>query len=177
MLLILLIIAVVIIYFFYRKRKLGLGLIIATPIILLVTYCLFMNSFDALFISKSDVKQDLKIADIIISEDFEILENSVVGFPERFQKTKLKISETDFSRIILEIKNASDFKNSHDTWLLQRKSIENNIPKNEVVISNYGYRNSYVREGYFQQGDYVPSYIIATLNPTSKILEYERIED
>lgn len=178
-LLILTIIAVSIIFIFKRKHKTKIGLLISLPIFIIIIYCLFINNFDELLISKSDVRSDLKNANIILNEDFEILENSVVGFPERFQKTKLRISENDFARIISEIKNASDFKKSNESWLLHQASINNESPKNKVVIANYTLNGQFMREGYFRNGNYVPIYVIASFHSisNSKIIEYERIED
>ncbi|MBZ4043359.1 hypothetical protein [Flavobacterium hibisci] len=175
-LLILTIIAVLIISFFKRKGKAKIGFLISLPILSLVLYCLFINNLDELLISKSDVKNDLKNAKINLNEDFEILENSVVGFPERFQKTKLKISDADFFRIVLEIKDASDFKESKESWLLNRGSVHNENT-NKIIISNYCWNDKFIRESYFKNGEYVAIIVIASFDPILKTLEYERIED
>ena len=176
-LLVLIIIAGAVILIFKKKGNLKIGLLISLPILLFVIFCLFINNFDEYFISKSDVRSDLKNANIILSGDFEIMENSVVGFPERFQKTKLKISETDFSRLVSEIKNAPDFKVSDESWILHQASISNQSSKNKLMICNYSWNSNFIREGYFQNGDYVPIYVIASFDPTFKTLQYERIED
>lgn len=176
-LLILTIIAVLIIYFFKRKGKAKIGVLISLPIFSLVIYCLFINNFDEILISKSDVKNDLQNAKINLNEDFEIVENSVVGFPERFQKTKLKISDADFSRIVLEIKHSSDFKESKESWLLNRGNVHNENTINKIIISNYRWNDKFIRESYFKNGEYAPIIVIASFDPILKTLEYERIED
>jgi hypothetical protein len=173
-LLVLLSISAPIIFFVLKRNKRPkLGLFIASIIILIVMFFLFTNEIDQNLYSKSDVKNDLKIANLYLENDFEIINNKVFGMPERFQDTEIKISEKDKNRIINEIKNDKSFKKSKKSRVLyQQMRI-----KNKVVYTSYFYNNQFIRESYYRLEDYVPIYIIVSLNEKSNILMFSRIED
>ena len=176
--LILLVIIAIIIYFVLKKNgRPKLGLIIASIILLIVLSCYFTNVIDETNYSKSDVKIDLKLANLYLKDDFEIIKNEVSGFPERHQYTELRITEKDKKRIVSEIKNGKNFKPSNETWILRNKMLRQNGLRNKIVFTNYSYDNQYFRESYYQKEDYVPILTIVALIEKTNILRFSRIED
>jgi hypothetical protein len=167
-----------IIYIFLRKKgKPKLGMLIASIIILFVISCYFTNDIDQTLYSKSDVKMDLKMSNLYLKDDFEILKNKVDGMPERFQDTEIQITETDKERIISEIKNGKNFKKSQKSRILYDQTWNENGIKNKVVFTDYYFNEQFIRESYYRKDEYVPILMIVSLSENSNILKFSRIED
>ena len=158
-LLLLLISAPIIYVILKRNGKPKLGILIATLLVVFVALMIFMNTIDQTSYSKSDAKKDLKLANLVLENDFEITKNEVIGMPERFQKTELKISESDKIRIIDEIKNGKSFKKSKKMRVLYELMLNENSPRNKVIFTNYIFNNEYIRESYYREKDYVPIFM------------------
>ena len=156
----------------YGKPK--LGKIIASIILIIALCFLFMNQIDENLISNSDVNKDLKLANINLKDDFKIIKNEVIGFPERFQNTEIKITENDQKRIVNEIKGGNNFKKCDDERNLYYSMIGKNSKK---IVSNYSIKNKLYREFYEMNEGYVAVSIIIMVNEKSNILELNRIED
>ncbi len=118
----LLILSIYLFYILWRKGKTKTGIAIGGVIFIFCMYVLNINTVDEFMHSKKDVIKDLSLAKIEINEDFEILDNEVVGMPERFQKTKINLSKSDKNRIILEIKNSPDFFTSNESHILRMEA-------------------------------------------------------
>ena len=176
-LLILLISAPIIYFIFKRIGKPKLGMFFATLIILFVAILVFTNNIDEILYSKSDAKVDLKLANLVLYDDFEIIKNEVVGMPERFQKTEIKISERDKIRIINEIKSGKSFRKSENNSVLFPQLWYKGSPRNKVIFTNYFIDNQYIRESYYRQNDYVPILMQISLTANSKLLQLSRTED
>lgn len=98
---------------YYKKRKSTIGIILSLCLLICLLSFFFMNKIDEVTISKNDVRQDLNKINIELNTNFIIKENTVSGFPERYQKTEIEISKSEVERIINEIKNSENFK--HDS--------------------------------------------------------------
>lgn len=176
-LLLLLILAPIIYYILKRNEKPKLGIFLASFIVLLVALIIFTNNIDEVSYSKSDAKKDFKLANLILNDDFEIIKNEVVGMPERFQKTALKISERDKIRIMNEIKNGTSFKKLSQSPALYRQMWNENSPRNKIVFINYSFNNQYIRGSYYREENYVPILMRISLTENSNVLKLSRMED
>ena len=161
-------------YFIFRRKSFIGALISVIPLLFVMSF-LFGNELDGLTHSKKDVISDLKLAEITLSDDFEIIENDVRGFPERFQKTRIKISTTDKSRLVREITGQLDYHASGSSHLLWNEMVSGKR-RNEIVTANYSHHRNIIRESYYIEADFVPTLTIVRLLDETEILEYERIE-
>jgi hypothetical protein len=156
------------------KKKLGIAVaIILASIVIIPLLC---SSFEGTFYNKTDAKEDLRLANLKLDDDFEIISNNVSGMPERYQYTKLKLTEKDKNRIIAEIKNGKGFKESNETDLLYTEMWNEKSVRNKVIDTNYLFGDGYIRESYFREGEYVPIHITVSLSADSDTLDLERIE-
>jgi len=172
----LMIIGSVSLWYFARKKKSKVGILISSSLLLVFLAILFMNKIDQLTHSKSDVCEDLKFAQIILHDDFKIIENKVYGMPERFQETKIEISTSDLHKLIKEIKSSPNYHQSEQEQIL-RNEMYSNPKKNSIVTANYTYRDNIIRESYFKKDEYIASLFIVRLKENQNVLEYQRIED
>jgi len=175
-LMVLIIISTFSLWYFIRRKKSKLGIIVSSSLILFLIAILFMNQIDQITHSKSDVREDLKLAKIELNDDFQIVENKVYGMPERFQETKIKITASDLRRLIQEIRTDPNYHRTEHEQIL-RDEMYTKPKKNSIVTANYSFRDYYIRESYFKEDDYVPTLIIVRITESQNILEYERIED
>ena len=166
------------IFFIFRKNgKTKIGIIISGIIVLVCVSFLFTNTIASFSHSRTDVKKDLKYANIELLEDFEILKNEVTGMPERFQKTILKITENDKDRLISEIENGEKFKIRKNSCVFLCYDYPNELVSNKSYFVNYKFNDEYIRESYFKKDEYVPIIMVVSLSMESNKLEYERIEN
>ena len=102
------------------KNKSIIWILFSTIFLLFLVSFLFINKLDEVRICNDDVKNDLKFLKIDLKDNFYIIDNKIEGMPERYQYTKLKISEKDRNRLINEIKNSDTENNSYpvisDSW-------------------------------------------------------------
>lgn len=162
---------------YFVLKKLGypkLAIFILSILILIVMSLLFMNTIDETLYFKSDAKEDLKLVKIYLKDDFEITDNKVDGFPERYQKTILKISDADKERIISEIKNNKYFQDCKEERTLYYKMLGKNSKR---LISNYAIKDIYFKESYEQKEGYVAISEYVSLKENSNSIELNRIED
>jgi len=164
-------------YFILRKLgKKKLGIIIATILALIVIIPLLSSVFEGTLYNKTDAIDDLKLANLKLDDNFEIISNKVTGMPQRFQFTKIKLTKKDKNRIISEIINGKDFKKTNETDLLYTEMWNEKSVRNKVVYTNYLFGTEYTRESYFRENDYVPIHTTVTLREDSDTLDLERIE-
>ena len=175
-LMILIIISLVSLWYFTIKKKSKVGVIVSSIGLVFLITIIFTNEIDQLTHSKSDVREDLKFAKIVLNEDFDILQNEVYGMPERFQETRIKISTSDLNRLIKEIKSDPKYHHSEQEQIL-RDEMYSNPKKNSIVTASYKYRDNVIRESYFKEDDYIASLFIVRLKENQNVLEYKRIED
>ena len=123
-LLILIILLFVGLLIFSITRKSKIGITISSIILLFALSILLINNIAEITIGNEDVKNDLRLFNINLKDDFEIKSNDVSGMPERNQKTELIISRDDAQRIVQEIENSKNFKEF----------------KNELEVSNFSYK-------------------------------------
>lgn len=153
---------------YYKKRKSTIGIILSLCLLICLLSFFFMNKIDEVTISKNDVRKDLNKINIELNTNFIIKENTVSGFPERYQKTEIEISKSEVERIINEIKNSENFK--HDS---------NNISLHvtfEGQIQNIKYPKYYSRELY-KEIENIPTRILLTVYEGKGLLEYQKMED
>lgn len=175
-LVVLLIIGTVSLWYFIRRKRSTVGIIVSACLILFLLRILFTNHIDQITHSKNDVREDLKLAQIDLFDDFKIIENKVSGMPERFQETKIKISTSDQTRLIQEIQADPNYHQTDHVRIL-RDEMYSNPKKNTIVTANYKWHDNFIRESYYKKGNYVPTLLIVRLTENKNILEYERIED
>lgn len=159
----------------FKKGNKKSALFLVTCLTLFLVYIFNMNTIDAFTHTKSDVLTDLAIAKLVLKNDFEIMNNDVTGFPERMQKTSLKISYADAYRISNEIKDGDEYKTRYQTHILERTNWHNT--NDTIKTTDYYFNGDYVRESYKKNNNYVPISMIVSLNVFGKTIEYERIED
>jgi len=165
----------VIIFLYSRKKKYKIGLIISFLLILFVTVCLLTNSIDEWTITKKDVATDLKNLGIQLKDNFEITENKVSGMPERYQETRLLISEKDREQILNTITKSANFKSySSGEDLIKDTSSDQSVMGEQIV--------NYKMPEFYQRGKYcrienIPTRLILTVENKSKILRYQLIEE
>ena len=166
-----------ILFYLFKKGKTKTGIIIC---VITITFCLslyFINEIDSFTHSKKDVIEDLNYAKIELLDSFKIIENKVTGMPERFQKTKLLISENDKNILINKIINEDNFKEKKTKCVFLCYNYSEQLLSNKYYFYNYKFNKEYIREAFFKKDNYVPIIIVISLKKETNILEYERIEN
>ncbi len=153
------------------------AIVVATILALIVVIPLLSIAFEGAFYNNRDVKEDLKIANLKLNDHFDIISNKVTGMPERVQITAIRLTKKDRNRIISEIKNGVDFKESGNTRILQNEMWDEKNVRNKVVFTDYHWQNEYFRESYYRQDNYIPTLMIVSLKENSDTLTFERIEE
>lgn len=97
-----------IVFFLFKRfgkeklgRVIGIGLFIVS--VLVTVYVVFEDAF----FFKSTARKELQEMNIVLIDDFEIIDNETGGFTDYFHIFKLKISDKDKERLI-QVKNAND---------------------------------------------------------------------
>lgn len=117
----------------------------------------------------------MQVINLNLKDTFKILENDVSGMPERYQKTKIEISNADKQKLIEEIinsKNYEDLKTEEDI----KKNSEKDDRYTSKNILNYKYPDFYSREFYTEINN-IPTRFFLKLDIKSNELEYQKIED
>lgn len=174
-LLFLLILSVTILIFLYRKGHKKSAIFISSILFLFFLNLAFMNSIDSFTYSKKDAQKDLKILNVELHEPFKIVENKIEGFPEYFQYTKVKISESDKEKILNQIKLDKNFK-IYDSTALSLADFQLRKIPNKTSI-NFLKDDIYQREYYEKNEGNVGVSISISIKKDSDTLILERIED
>jgi hypothetical protein len=122
-------------------------------------------------LNKDDIKNDLKFIGVELKEDFVILDIVVTGMPERYQETKLKVSNNDASKLISMIRNSKNFVYSSNEIINK-----NNSSELESEILNYEYPEFYSRELNFEING-IPTKLILSIEKNSNDVRYQKFED
>jgi|SRR6218665_158136 len=165
-------------FVFKKKGQLKIGFFVSVFLAMIVLIPLFLIAFESELYFKSDAKEDLQQVNILLKDDFEIISNKIVGMPEYYQTTYLKISEDDKKRIINSIKGSSDFKilKNNDSTLINKISFSGErIERTET--RNYLIEKEFIKEYYYKKEGYVPISITISLKTNSDSLILKRIED
>jgi len=162
---------------YFGFKKIGYkktGVVIALFLALIVLIPAFLMIFESELYSKSDAIKDLDQIGIALTNDFEILENEIIGNPEYYQSTELLISPKDRDRIIKEIESSNNYK-----MMDNKKTLSSQINRkvNIKEIWNYRFDDSYVRESIEIKDGYVPVEITVTLRKKSDTLVLSVIMD
>ncbi len=150
------------------------GIVIASILALIVLVPAFLMIFESELYWKSDARNDLDEIEIGLIDDFEILENEIVGSIDYYQTTKLLISSRDRDRIIRNIETSDNYKTIDSNMTLadqMRRQLS------DKVIWNYRLNDSFVRESYEKKEGYVPIEIVVTLRRESDTLDLSKIMD
>ena len=162
---------------YFGLKKLGhktAGIVTATILALIVLVPTFFMVFESQLYTKFEAEKELNGIGISFENDFEMVENEIVGMPEYYQTTNLLISSSDRTKIIEKIKNADNFQiietgnNLFDT--MKRTA-------SGKIVWNYGMDDSFVRESYEKEDGYVPISVKVTLKNESDTLELKKIID
>ncbi|RYD53484.1 MAG: hypothetical protein EOP52_04945 [Sphingobacteriales bacterium] len=167
-------------FIYSRKKKSIIGLIVSLLVISLVICCLFVNTIDQLTISKKDVAKYLKHINIELRDDFEITDNEVTGFPERYQKTQIRVSQRDKAALIRSIVSSDNFRSLVDEQGIL-KVYTNDYPElgelGELgIVYNLRYPASYIRRAYLRL-DTFPTRQELSMYDTTDLVVYRRNED
>lgn len=143
--------------------------------ILITTFILTQIFEDELF-SKNDAEDLLKEQNIVLIDEFELIENkSMSGIGDYYHTFTLKITSQDKNKIINEIKKSENY----NTDLKMEKYFENpedyyNGPKR---ILNYETKNQFVRELFQPNGDnYAPTWRKIEIDKYGDLLIFEDID-
>lgn len=165
-------------YFLLKKAgKKIIGIVVSILLASIVILPIILFGLEGKFYNKTDAREDLKLANIELYDDFEIISNDVNGIPERYQYTTLRLSKDDRNRIINEIKNGENFTVSNVTRLLYEEMWDDNSIRNKVVHTDYLWKKEFVREAYYRHDNYVPTLMIVRLKENSDTLRFTRIEE
>jgi hypothetical protein len=175
----LLTISIVLFFFFKKRGNLKLGILFSGVLssIVIVPFLFFV--FESEFYFKSDAKEDLKLINIVLKDNFKIVFNKIVGVTDYYQTTYLKISNEDKKRVINAIKNAQNFKalESDDNTLMNKILEFGDLEKPKRIIWNYKRNGEFVREFYYKENNYVPISMCVSVKLNSDTLIIKRIED
>ena len=167
---------------FFAFKKTGnvkTGIIIASTLGLIVLIPLFMIVFKGDLYFKSDAKEDLKLVNIVLIDDFEILSSKISGMPEYYQNTIIKISKKDNLRIIRQIIHSSDFKKYTKESNLMSNIYEYKRTTDSNHIKFWNMQSGIVfSKGYFKHvKGIVPVKMNIDISLNSDSLFIQRIED
>ena len=155
----------------YKKTGIALSLFFA----LVVLIPLFSMIFESELYFKSDVRKDLKIAEIVLKNDFEIESNDITGLTDYYQLTKLRISNADRDKIITQIINSNNFKTIDNIQYYSMNVIrDEESPK---IIWHYRVKDEYIIETYEKKRGYSPTKLILKVNEHSTYLNLTVIQD
>ena len=122
-------------FIFKKKRQLKTGFFVSVFLAMIVLIPVFLIAFESELYFKSDAKEDLYQVNILLQDDFEIISNEIVGMPEYYQTTYLKVSEKDKTQIINDIKSSSNFKilKNADSTLFNKISFSGERVERKVI--------------------------------------------
>ena len=94
--------------------------------------------------------------------------------PERIQETEIQITQKDKDRIIIEIRNSTNFKS-----FANEKELANDMDTEQFEttdeIFNYKYPEFYSRETYTKI-DNIPTRLFISIYDNSNTIKYQRFE-
>ncbi len=154
------------------------GIFISVFLALIVLIPLFFLIFESKLYSKSDAEKDLKLIDIQLKDDFEIIRSEISGMPEYYQFTDLKISDQDKEIIIKDIKVSDNFEKRDSIQPIRFMVLEKDLYRADTtILHNYKYKNMFIRELYIKRFNHVPINLRVEASQNSDMLYLERIED
>jgi hypothetical protein len=166
---------------YYIPKKLGYPVI--GKILGGIATCFFLYQFiteyfaDELF-SKNDAIELLNDQDIHLNDDFKIEENKTSwAIGDYYHTFTLNISEKDKNRIIQEVKESPDYKDStNEITQLLYSSVEKTIGKR--FTQNYETKYSYIREYYEENGEGIaPTFRSISIEKSENKLVFEDIDN
>lgn len=170
-----------VVYLAYRipkrmgKRK--LGVILSSFLAVGFTLIVLSIVFDDYLFFKSDARDYLTEPNIVLKDDFKISSNESGGFLDYYHRFELEISENDKSRIINQIRNQNNFKDSVDNDFYLPNKIANRS-KRDTLTANYHTDWEYKTEIFYGNGQgYTPTYKIVSISKSENKLIFEHILD
>ena len=153
------------------------GKYLSITIGVLITMFVLTEIFEDELFSKNDARELLKEQNIVLTDEFELIENkSLSGIGEYYHTFTLKISSQDKNKIINEIQKSKNYNSNLKTenYFENRKDYYNG-PKR---IMNYETENQFVRELFQPNGDnYAPTWRKIEIDKKSNLLIFEDIDD
>lgn len=156
---------------YYILRKNGhkkAAVIVSLFLVLIVLLPTMGFLFESELYFKSDARKDLKRVGVVLEDDFEIISNTIEGYPDYFQTTYLKISEIDKAKIIEKIRASKDFKilSFESKTLAEEMAYE----ESQSILWNYRQNQFYVKEFYRKSVGYTSEQLKILLQPNSDTL-------
>jgi hypothetical protein len=149
-----------------------LGIFLSSTVGLFFIYIAVSMIFEDELFSKNDSENLLAEQNIVLNNDFELLENkSMSGIGEYYHTFTLKITAEDKTKIINEIRNSKNFNLDPKTenYFDNREDYYNG-PKR---IKNYETEKKFVRELFEPQGKgYAPTWRKIKVDKNENILEF-----
>ena len=180
---VLLLIAGGIIYLFYwMPTKLGYpkaGRILATVITLSLSITVLLAVFEEELFSKNDAEELLAEQDIILTDNFEIVENkSMSGIGDYYHTFTLRVSEKDKKAIINQIKSSSNFAVHRELESTRYADNSKDYYTGPKRVKNYETETQFVRELFEPKGEgYAPTYRKIEIDKTENKLIFEDIDE
>lgn len=106
---------------FFILRRFGqpkIGKIIGIGVLAILTLFTTYIVFEDHFFFKSTARNKLKQADLILNDDFKIINNESGGFTDFYQIFELKISDNDFYRL------TENYRSANKTIIISHKTTE-----------------------------------------------------
>ncbi len=166
---------------YFLPKKLGypkIAKFLAVIFACLVFSFVFYFVFEDLFFTKNNAKELVEEQGLILTGDFELLENkSMSAIGDYYHTFTLKISERDKQRMILQIKSAKNFKiekSSSDSLPLY---LSENRYFGSKITQNYETENTYIRAFFKPSGKqgYAPTYRRISISKVDNELIFEDI--
>ncbi|MCZ4409068.1 hypothetical protein O3Q51_09625 [Cryomorphaceae bacterium 1068] len=162
---------------YYLLNKAGYkksGIVVAAILYMVVLLPSFSLLFESQLYMKLDAKEDLATLGFELADDFEILENDIVGVADYHQTTRFLLSSEDIERIINDIQASDNFKKVDELRILSDLMGRR---FSEKIIWNYAFDGTFVRESYKKEEGYAPVEVVLTVRLNSDTLELRKIMD
>lgn len=155
-----------------KRGQKKIGIILSSIAGLFFVYMVAAMIFEDELFSKDEAKNLLVEQNIILNNDFELLENkSMSSIGDYYHTFTLRITAEDRTRVINEIKNSKNF--NHDAEIenyFENRDDYYNGPKR---IKNYETEKQFVRELFEPQGKgYAPTWRKIKVDKNKNILEF-----
>lgn len=164
---------IILLYWIPRKLgypKTGIILVLAT-ITLLISFVLYQIYVDKFF-EKSTIRTNLRYNEIVLLDNFKILEFETNLTQNQYYQTQIKVSEEDKNNIIATIKNANNYQEINNIEQITVDDSSNELY--DLVIMNYKQNKVYIRKSYLKTETESPIWDSISINESNNILSYKR---
>lgn len=144
---------------------------------ILIAIFILTEFFEDELFSKNDAKELLKEQNIVLIDEFELIQNkSMSGIGDYYHTFTLKITSYDKNKIISEIQKSKNYNSDLKTEnYFENPKDYYNGPKR---IKNYETQNQFIRELFQPNGDnYAPTWRKIEIDKNGNLLIFEDIDE